>query len=319
MDITEDFSAVNTLAYVFPGQGSQAVGMGEELYTNYPAATEVFEEADESLGFSLSELMFRGPARQLQETINSQPAIMTVSIACWRAWEEIQGSAARKPKVVAGHSLGEYTSMVVAGVLGFSDALQLVRERGRLMQDASIGRPGGMAAIIGLDELSLEHICAETGVELANINSDDQIVISGDKIAVARAMDLSSARGARKTIPLPVSGAFHSSRMAGTRAGLADAIDALNFNDPRFPIIANSDTTALTTADQVKQELVQGLCQCVQWKGSVKTMVDAGVSEFVEFGPGGVLSSLIKRVDRNVRAVALSDTASIQKLSGGAN
>ena len=163
MEITEDFSAANKLAYVFPGQGSQAVGMGEELYTNYPGAREVFEEADESLGFSLSELIFRGPARQLQETINSQPAIMTVSIACWKAWEEIQGSAAREPKVVAGHSLGEYTSMVVAGVLGFSDALQLVRERGRLMQDASIDRPGGMAAIIGLDEVALEHICAETG------------------------------------------------------------------------------------------------------------------------------------------------------------
>jgi [acyl-carrier-protein] S-malonyltransferase len=292
--------------------------MGQELYTNYQAARDVFDQADETFGFSLSDLMFRGPARQLQETINAQPAIMTASIACWKAWEEIQGPAAYAPVLVAGHSLGEYTSMVVAGVISFGDAVQLVRERGRLMQNASVDRPGGMAAIIGLDEITLEHICAETGVELANINADDQIVISGDKIAVAWAMDLSSARGARRTIPLPVSGAFHSSRMAGAQAGLADAIDALHFNDPKFPIIANSNSVALTTADQVKQELVQGLCQCVQWKSSVRYMVDSGVSQFVEFGPVGVLSSLIKRIDRNVQAVTLSDPGSIQKLSGGA-
>ena len=318
MQVIAEDSVANKLAYIFPGQGSQTVGMGEELCANYQAARDVFEQADESLGFSVSDLMFRGPARQLQETINSQPAIMSVSIACWKAWEEMQGSAACDPVLVAGHSLGEYTSMVVAGVISFGDAVQLVRERGRLMQDASLDRPGGMAAIIGLDELALEHICAETGVELANINADDQIVISGDKIAVARAMDLSSARGARKTIPLPVSGAFHSSLMAGAEAGLADAINALHFSDPKFPIIANSNSVALTTAEQVKLELVQGLCQCVQWKSSVRYMVDSGVSRFVEFGPVGVLSSLIKRIDRSVQAVTLSDPGSIQKLSGGA-
>ena len=318
MEVVAVDNAANKLAYVFPGQGSQTVGMGLELYDNYQAARDVFDEADESLGFSLSDLMFRGPARQLQETINSQPGIMTVSIACLKTWEEIQGPAARDPVLVAGHSLGEYTSMVVAGVVSFSDAVQLVRERGRLMQDASVNRPGGMAAIIGLDELALEHICAETGVELANINADDQIVISGDKVAVAQAMDLSSARGARRTIPLPVSGAFHSSRMAGAEAGLSEAINALHFNDPKFPIIANSNSAALTTADEVKQELVQGLCQCVQWKSSVRYMVDSGVSRFVEFGPAGVLSSLIKRIDRNVQAVTLSDPGAIKKWSGGA-
>jgi [acyl-carrier-protein] S-malonyltransferase len=318
MEVVAVDNAANKLAYVFPGQGSQTVGMGLELYDNYQAARDVFDEADESLGFSLSDLMFRGPARQLQETINSQPGIMTVSIACLKAWEEIQGPAVRDPVLVAGHSLGEYTSMVVAGVVSFSDAVQLVRERGRLMQDASLDRPGGMAAIIGLDELALEHICAETGVELANINADDQIVISGDKVAVAQAMDLSSARGARRTIPLPVSGAFHSSRMVGAKAGLAEAINALHFNDPKFPIIANSNSAALTTADEVKQELVQGLCQCVQWKSSVRYMVDSGVSRFVEFGPAGVLSSLIKRIDRNVQAVTLSDPGAIKKWSGGA-
>ena len=304
-------------AYVFPGQGSQVVGMGADLYENSPAAKDVFDAADESLGFTLSNLIFQGPVRELQDTVNSQPAIMTVSIACLKAMEEALGADTVTPKVVAGHSLGEYTSMVVAGVVGFSDAVKLVRERGRLMKDASIDRPGGMAAIIGLKELALEQICAETGVELANINTDDQIVISGDKIAVARAMDLAGARGARKTIPLPVSGAFHSSKMQGAEAGLAYAINSLDFKDPKFPIIANSDSAPLTTAQEVKDELVQGLCRCVQWKNSVNYMVNSGVSQFIEFGPAGVLSGLIKRIDRSVLAVSLSDSASIQKLGIG--
>ena len=304
-------------AYVFPGQGSQVVGMGADLYENSPAAKDVFDAADESLGFPLSDLIFHGPVRKLQNTVNSQPAIMTVSIACLKAMEEELGTDTVVPKLVAGHSLGEYTSMVVAGVVGFGDAVKLVRERGRLMQDASLHRPGGMAAIIGLKELALEGICAETGVELANINTDDQIVISGDKIAVARAMDLAGARGARKTIPLSVSGAFHSSRMQGAEAGLADAINSLEFSDPIFPIIANSDSAPLTTAQEVKDELVQGLCRCVQWKSSVNYMVDSGVSQFIEFGPAGVLSGLIKRIDRSVQAVSLSDSASIKKLGMG--
>lgn len=290
------------------------VGMGEDLYENSLAARAVFDIADETVGFPLSKLIFQGPSQALQDTVNSQPAIMTVSIACLKAMEEALNTDTVAPTVVAGHSLGEYTSMVAAGVVDFSDAVKLVRERGRLMQEAAIDRPGGMAAIIGLKELALEQICAETGVELANINTDDQIVISGDKIAVARAMDLAGARGARKTIPLSVSGAFHSSRMQGAEAGLADAIKALNFNDPKYPIIANSDSAPLTKAQEVKDELVQGLCRCVQWKSSVNYMVNSGVSQFIEFGPAGVLSGLIKRIDRSVQAVSLSDSASIKKL-----
>ena len=200
-------------SYVFPGQGSQSVGKGNDLYLHSRAAREVFQEADDILGQPLSSLMFDGPESDLKQTLNSQPAIMVVSIACWKAWEEIIGRDRDDVLSVAGHSLGEYTALVVSGVLSFADGLRLVQERGKLMQQASIEHPGSMAAVLGLDEEALEHVCSETGVELANINSDDQMVISGDKFAVAQAMDLASARGARKVIPLQVSGACHSSLM----------------------------------------------------------------------------------------------------------
>ena len=318
MKTVVDNKGAKKQAFVFPGQGSQAVGMGWELFCASPAAKEVFQEADASLGVDLSGLMFNGPSPELQDTINSQPAIMTVSIAAWKAWEEMAGPDASKPAVLAGHSLGEYTAMVVADVIEFADAVKLARERGRLMQAASKDRPGSMAAVIGLNEFALEQICSETGVELANINSDDQIVISGDRIAVARAVDLAFARGAKRTIPLPVSGAFHSSCMQGAKLGLVQALGSLEFRDPQVPIIANSDCAPLTTSDAVRTELIQGLCRCVHWKENVRYMVASGVSQFLEFGPAGVLSGLIKRIDRGVEAVALSDPESINKLTSDA-
>ena len=316
MQITADNQNGIKRAFVFPGQGSQSVGMGQELSDSSRAARAVFQEADDTLGIKLSKLIFQGPSRKLQDTINSQPAIMTVSIAALKAWEEFTGSELETPAALAGHSLGEYTSMVAAGVVSFSDGVSLVRQRGRLMQQAAKGRPGGMAAILGLDELATAQICAETGVELANINADDQIVISGDKVAVAQAMDLASARGARKTIPLTVSGAFHSSLMQEAKEGLAEAMVAMEFKDPQSPIIANSDCAELRTGEQVREELVRGLCQCVQWRNTVRCMVDSGISQFVELGPASVLASLIRRIDRGVEAVALFNPDSIRKLAG---
>ena len=315
MVVTGEISQTARYSYVFPGQGSQSVGMGKDLFDASRAARDVFEETDDSLGFHLSDLIFNGPADELQDTANSQPAIMAVSIACWRAWSEFLGDRTPAPAAVAGHSLGEYTSLVVAGVISYPDGLKLVRERGRLMHQASLDRPGSMAAVLGLAEDVLEHICAETGVELANINSDDQIVISGEKIAVARAMDLATARGARKTVPLSVSGAFHSSLMGQAQDGLTEAVQSVEFHDPLVPIIANVSGEPLMTGEQVRAELISGLCHCVQWRNSVRFMVDSGVSQFVEFGPSRVLSALIKRIERGVQASTLSDPDSIQKLS----
>ncbi len=305
----------NNRAYVFPGQGSQRVGMGLGLMEESRAARETFEEADDSLGFPLSRMIIEGPAGELQNTVNSQPAIMTVSIAAWRACAEFSGPEALEAKSVAGHSLGEYTALVAAGVLDFADAVRLVRRRGELMHQASLSRPGTMAAILGLDEMALEQICAETGVELANINTDNQIVISGDRMAVAQAVDLSTARGARKAVPLPVSGAFHSSLMVEAKAGLTDELESLTLHEPRMPIVANCDCRALTTSQEIRDELVLGLCRCVQWKDSVVAMVDSGVNRFVEFGAGGVLAGLIKRIDREVEVSAVADPDSVRKLA----
>ena len=289
--------------------------MGLALMEESRAARDTFEEADESLALPLSRMIFEGPAGELQNTVNSQPAIMTVSIAAWRAWAEFVGESAYEARAVAGHSLGEYTALVAAGVLDFPDAVRLVRRRGELMHQASLNRPGTMAAILGLDELALSQICAETGVELANINTDNQIVISGNRLAVAQAVDLSTARGARKAVHLPVSGAFHSSLMADAEEGLSAELESLSFREPRMPIIANCDCRPLTNSDEIREELVRGLCLCVQWKDSVRAMVDSGVTQFIEFGAGGVLAGLIKRIDREPEVSAVADPESMRKLA----
>ena len=283
-------------AYVFPGQGSQFVGMGLELYRNSRAARALFDQVDDALSTPLSKLIFEGPTEELQQTINSQPAIMATSLACLEAMKELRQEEVPQPAALAGHSLGEYTSLVVSGTVDLADGMRLVRERGRLMQDASETRSGSMAAVIGLDEVIIEEICLETGAEVANINGGDQVVISGDRVCVARAVDMCSMRGARKAVTLAVSGAFHSSLMSPAQEGLATAIEEAKFKDPAIPIVANATYTPLTTAEAVKDELLAQLCSCVQWKKSVGQMIDSGVSSFIEFGPGKVLGGLIKRI-----------------------
>lgn len=297
-------------AYIFPGQGTQYVGMGEELWRNSPAARRVFQEADDVLNRPLSRLIFEGPREELDKTTNAQPAILVVSLAYLKAVDEAVGLEALGPLAFsAGHSLGEYTALVASGAMSIADGVRLVQERGRLMQYASSLRPGGMAAILGLDEFTMEEIALETGVKIANVNSEDQIVISGDRLSLARAMDLATARGARKTIRLAVSGAFHSHLMAPAAEGLKQAVSQFSFRDPVVPVVANCTAQPLTTAQEVKQELIDQLCGCVNWKKSVRTMTDQGVTDFVEFGPGKVLTSLVKRISPETRATTASELA----------
>lgn len=302
-------------AGVFPGQGSQAKGMGLELYELFRAARDVFDEANEALRFKFSKLIFEGSDKELMDTVNSQPAIMTVSIASLRVLEEDLGDKMPEFFAVTGHSLGLYTSAVAAGVINFGDGVRLVRERGRLMKETSEKQPGEMAAILGLDEGVVDEICSETGADIANVNSDEQIVISGHKRVIAITMDLAYNRGARKTQLLPVSGAFHSRLMLPAQQGLREAVDSITFKDPRVPIVANSNGRVLITADDVKQELIKTLCGTVRWKDAVNLMARSGVTDFFEFGPGKVLSGLIRQINRDFKTFPINSPDSVQKLA----
>lgn len=303
------------LAFVFPGQGSQYVGMGKALYEASSAARRVFQQADEILGFKLSQLCFEGPAEELEDTINAQPAILTVSLACLAAMREKLESVGQKwqPRFVAGHSLGEYTALVAAGALDFGDALRLVRERGRLMKEQGDHRPGGMAAVIGLDrgtlELACERASRETGgiVSVANANSPEQFVISGELAALNRAIELITSGGARRVFPLRISIASHSPLMQQAAMRLAELIDRSPLRDPQVPIVTNLAGQVRTSADNIRAELASQMVAPVEWVGSVREMVANGVDTFVEIGPGEVLSRLIRRISTDVKAISLND------------
>lgn len=284
------------VAYVFPGQGAQWVGMAQELYSSSPQARAVIDEADQVLGFPLSQLCFEGPEETLRQTINAQPAIFTVSIAYLRDTTQLQA-----PAFVAGHSLGEYTALVAAQVLDFSDALYLARERGRLMQEAGESEPGGMAAVLGLEESQVKEICELSEAKIANLNCPGQIVITGPSKALDKAIKLAEAKGARRVVPLQVSGAFHSQLMQPAADGLSQVISKLTFRDPIIPIVANTTAQPITTAEEVKTELLTQLCNCIQWQRSIEYMIDDGISTFIEIGPGQVLTGLTKRISKEVQ------------------
>jgi [acyl-carrier-protein] S-malonyltransferase len=302
-------------AHVFPGQGSQWAGMGRDLYDRFDSARAVFEQADEVLGFSLSRLCFEGPEDELRQTINAQPALVATSFACLKATEEVSGGKGLPaPAFVAGHSLGEYTALAAAKVLDFADTVYLARERGRLMYEAGLKQPGGMAAIIGLEEAALAEVCRETDTRIANINCPGQLVISGAVESINKAIDLAKARGASRAIPLQVSGAFHSPLMQPAVDGMSEILPALDFQDPAIPIIANTTAQPLTSGEEVRTELMQQLNSSVQWQRSIEYMIDNGVTRFFEIGPGKVLTGLIRRINRDVETLNIGDVEAINSL-----
>jgi [acyl-carrier-protein] S-malonyltransferase len=287
------------IAFIFPGQASQTPGMGLDLYKNSKAAREVFEEADEILGRKLSNVIFEGSKEDLTRTENAQPSIATVSIAAWRAIESEMGTI-QIPNFTAGHSLGEYSSLATAGVLSIKDTIKLVSIRGELMEKACNDSPGGMSAIIGIDENAVKQVCSETGTFLSNVNTSNQIIISGEKENLINAMDLASRLGAKRAIPLPVGGAFHSALMSSAQEDLDNEIDNADFEDAVVPIIANTDAQPIISKELVRSELKNQLQNCVMWSDSIKFMTDNNVETFYEIGPGNVLSSMVKRIDSNI-------------------
>jgi [acyl-carrier-protein] S-malonyltransferase len=307
----------SAIAYVFPGQGSQTVGMGLDLYQESEAAKQLFQEADDILSFPLSRLCFEGPEDDLRNTVNAQPAIFTASIACMRAAAQVNPEIlGQQPAYSAGHSLGEYTALVAAGAMDFPQALRLVRQRGQLMEAAGKQNPGSMAALIGLDESVVEEICQEAGVQIANINSPGQIAISGFTDSLEKAMELARSKGAARVIPLAVSAAFHSRLMDPARDGMVQAVTDASIRDVQVPVVANSTAQPITKSDEIREELINQLCSPVRWQRSVEYMVAAGVNTFIEIGPGQVLTGLIRRTAQEATLVNLTSMESIRGKSG---
>ena len=299
---------------LFPGQGSQFVGMGRDLAGRYPAARAVFRDADEALGAPLTKLMWEGPEQELTSTQNAQPAILTHSVAVHRVVQERLGEVS----LAAGHSLGEFSAYVAAGSISFADAVRAVRRRGELMYQSGTDRPGTMAAVLGLEDAALEDVCARASTELevcvpANYNSPGQTVISGDVAAVERAMELAKAAGAKRALRLNVSGAFHSPLMRVAEAGLRARLDTIALEPPRFPVVSNVTAEPNTDDERARELLVKQLTAPVRWTASIGAMADAGVVAFYELGPGSVLTGLLKRIRRDASGQAIGTAEEVEK------
>lgn len=309
------------LAFVFPGQGSQAVGMARALAESSAAAAAVFETADRALGEPISRLAWEGPAEDLDRTENAQPALLAASIAVLAAlrerWEAA-GAGAPEPAFAAGHSMGQYTALVAAGALSLEDGVRLVRERGRLMQASGSGRDGAMAALIGLDDARLPELvdgASRHGVfVVANRNAPGQVVVSGERPAIEAGAELAREMGAKRAIVLPVSVAAHSPLMAEAAEGMRRTLQGVTFRDPHPPLLANRDARPITTADACRAELVEHLTAGVDWIRTVETMTAAGVTTFVEVGPGRVLTGLLKRIAPDADVIPADDPASADRL-----
>ncbi len=303
---------MSKLAFLFPGQASQYPGMGRDLAERFPESRAVFEEADAALGFSISKLCFEGTEEQLKLTENTQPAILTVSVAAYRALEK-RGIV---PDFAAGHSLGEYSAMVAAGSLEFAAAVKLVRARGRYMQEAVPASEGAMAAIMGLSPSDVMEICKKAAqgevVSPAGLNSPEQIAISGAAAAVKRAVEIASQAGAKRAVMLPVSAPFHCALMEKARQRLEPDLRSATFGALRFPVATNVDAEAIQSGEEARDALLRQVTAPVRWVESMREMIDAGVNVFVEVGPAKVLSGLLRQIDRSVRCFQAEDSASVQ-------
>jgi [acyl-carrier-protein] S-malonyltransferase len=313
---------MTTTAYVFPGQGSQSVGMGRALASASPAAAAVLAAADAALDEPISLLAFDGPAESLDRTENAQPALLATSIAYLAAVRERWAALGVEPPnaaFAAGHSMGQYSALVAAGVISLADGVRLVRERGRLMQASGAGRDGAMAAVIGLDDTALPTLVARAAAHgifgVANRNAPGQVVVSGERVAIEAAADIAKELGARKAIILPVSVAAHSPLMAEAAEGMRRVLADVEFSDPILPLLANADARPITTAGAARDELVEHLTAGVDWVAAVERMVAAGVDTFLEVGPGRVLTGLIKRIAPDAAAIPLDDSTSPDRLA----
>ncbi|HYJ86731.1 MAG TPA: ACP S-malonyltransferase [Pyrinomonadaceae bacterium] len=302
-----------SVAYIFPGQGSQHPGMGKDLADNFPAARKVFEEVDDALGFRISRLCFEGPVEALQLTENTQPAILSASVAALRAMEA-EGFPA--PEYVAGHSLGEYSALVASGALSLVDAVKTVRARGRYMQEAVPPGQGAMAAVMGAELVDIEKICSEVSqgqvCSPANINSSNQVVIAGNTEAIDRAIELLKEKGAKRVVKLNVSAPFHCALMMPAQERLAADLATLSLDDLRIPLVSNVDAAEVRKALDAKDSLVRQVSSPVRWLESVELLISKGIGTFVEVGPGKVLSGLMRQISREVRSLNVEDTASMK-------
>lgn len=302
------------IAFIFPGQGSQSVGMGKELYENFPVAKAVFDAADAALGFSITDMCFNGPEEELRKTFNTQPAILTVSIACY----EVLKAHGIVPGIVAGHSLGEYSALVAAGSLSFNDAVQLVRKRGQFMQDAVPLGEGSMAAVLGLDRSTVIEICQKAeeefgAVQAVNFNCPGQIVIAGKKEAVEKAAEMLKAAGAKRAIMLPVSAPFHSTLMKPAAERLELELAKITVSDALIPVVANIHGQIITDGQEIEKSLVKQADHPVEWEDCIAEIVKHGAKTFVEVGPGKVLSALTKKITKEVENLNVEDLASLEK------
>lgn len=306
--------AMARCAFVFPGQSSQYVGMGKDLYEVSEIARSTFEEANAALGFDLTNIAFNGPIERLKETLNTQPAIVMVSIALFRVLD----SFGVRPEVVAGHSLGEYSALIAAGSITFRDGIQLVRERGRFMEEACPHGKGTMAAVLGLEIEAVEEARKKGEVygiiDIANLNCPGQVVLSGEVRAIEEACRYALALGAKRCVPLQVSGPFHSRLMAPAARQLEAKLEGVEVRDPAIPFIANVSGEYVGSARVIKENLVKQVISTVQWERSVREMIAGGVEVFIEVGPGSVLTGLIKRISREVRAFSVENSENIKKV-----